>query len=244
MRGVLTFLCILSAFAGGGAQASFRLIPMSVTFQPEGPGATQSFQLENDSDEKIAIQIHMAERKMALDGSETHPPADALFNVFPSQLILDAKSSRTIRVTWTGDKKPQQELAYRLIAEQLPISALRAKQNGQAVLNILLRYVASIYVNPEGTYHQLEVKSLEKTVEKGKPMLSVVIENKGTMHGILASPQLKVSDAGKEILTLKDAALAPLSGHNVLPGHTRKFLVPWPTQLNGASTLKGGLTVK
>jgi fimbrial chaperone protein len=225
------------------ANASFRLVPMSVSLTPEGAGATQAFTVENTSNEKIAVQIQMAERIMKSDGSEEHPPADKLFNVFPAQMILEPKASRTVRVSWLGEKNPPKELNYRLIAEQLPVGGLQAKAKGNAVINILMRYIAAIYIDPPGTEAHLEVKSVTKTREKNKSMLAVELVNDGTKHQILNEPVLVVSAKGKADTTLSGDALNALSGQNVLAGGKRRFLIPIAEKELG-DDLSGALKTK
>lgn len=216
---------------------------MSVAFAPEGPAATQPLQLENTSNEKIAVQISMAERRMDTDGKEEHPSADALFNVFPSQIILEPKSTRTVRVTWNGDKKPSQELAFRLIAEQMPVSGLKTKGKGQAVINILVRFIASVYIEPAGVEPKLEVISVKKIASEGKSVLAVEIRNSGSKHKILDEPRLNLKTGAAAPLVLSGEALAPMSGQNVLAGHTRLFHVPLPANWSAAETT-GSITVK
>jgi len=218
---------------------------MSVNFSPEGLLATQAFQIENVSNEKIAIQISLAERKMDLDGKEELPDANKLFNVFPNQMILDAKSTRTIRVTWIGDKKPTKELAYRLIAEQLPVEGFKTKTSGQAVINILLKYIASIYIVPPETFSTISLKSLKKVEKDKKNMLEVEITNSGNRHKILSEPKIILSSANKTGTTLElgGEQLNLINGQNVLAESTRRFYIPFPPQWKSAE-LNGELKVK
>lgn len=216
---------------------------MSVSFAPDGPQATQAFTVENTSNEKIAVEISMAERKMDIDGKEDLPSAAKLFNVFPSQLILEPNATRVVRVTWMGEKNLSRELPYRLIAEQLPVSGLKAESKGRAIISILVRYIASIYIDPPGTEAKISVKSVSKIVEKNKTMLAVEVVNQGNKHKIINEPVLKLTSKDTPEITLNGDALLVLSGQNVLGGTSRRFLIPWAGKgLEG--TITGSLKVQ
>ncbi|KOR33641.1 pilus assembly protein PapD, partial [Planktothricoides sp. SR001] len=42
---------------------AFKLDPISRVFEPAGAGATQSYQIINDTSEQIAVELSMVERK-------------------------------------------------------------------------------------------------------------------------------------------------------------------------------------
>ena len=52
---------------------AFKLEPISRVFEPAGAGATQSYQVINDSAEQIAVELSIAERKISLEGQESIP---------------------------------------------------------------------------------------------------------------------------------------------------------------------------
>jgi len=106
------------------AAATFRLLPMEMKLAPSGRGATQSFQVESTGDQPVAVQIHTAVRQVGLDGTETYPESEKDFLVYPPQILLKPGTQQTVRVTWLGESKPAKELAYRIIAEQLPLICL------------------------------------------------------------------------------------------------------------------------
>ena len=79
------FSFILFVILSGISPAlAFKLDPISRVFEPAGAGATQSYQVINDSAEQIAVELSMVERKISLDGEETTESADDDFLVYPS----------------------------------------------------------------------------------------------------------------------------------------------------------------
>lgn len=204
------------------AQA-FRLVPIEMEFAPSGRGATQIFRVENDRSEPAAIEVRVMAREMSADGEDRLTPADESFVVHPAQIVLMPGQGQSVRVQWAGEAAPAKELAFRLIAEQLPVDLGQAPPQGGQV-RLLVRYVASVYVVPPGAKPDVQV------VRAGPAqggMLEVVVANRGTAHRILREPELTLEAGGRRV-ALKGEALKGLSGENLLAGVERRFLVPWP----------------
>ncbi len=231
----LAFATVVSLAVSPGAFA-FTLTPMSVSFEPSGKGATQAFVIENDSAEKIPIQVSIAQRLITAEGEETNPEPpelENLFLVFPSQMILEPKEKRTVRVSWKGASQPTSELAYRIIAEQLPVDTQKPKneQKTGAMIHVLFRYVGSIYITPSGLKPDLKVSAEAVQGPKKVRKLLVRIQNKGGAHLVLSRMKLVLSSGSKEVV-LKGDALKAFEGQNMLAGLTRRFTFPWPEGLN------------
>jgi fimbrial chaperone protein len=226
------------------AQAyGFKLTPMSISFESEGREATRGFVVENESPEKIAVQVSMVQRKMDLDGKEEHPSAEKEFTVYPQQLILGPSEKRTIRATWIGPKEPPIELAYRIVVEQLPVQGLKKEARKKAEIQILLRYEGSIYILPKDPHAHPEVEVVSTELLPGKDkksaQIALTLENKGSLHQILNEPVLKIFPKDKtsgEPITFGTSELKTLDGQNVLAGSKRRFLIP----LKGPKNLPEG----
>ena len=221
---------------------AFKLTPMTSVFRPGGPEATQTFSIENEGAEKIAVQISMAQRKMDLHGNETHPEADDDFVVYPSQVILQPKSRRSVRITWVSKKAVMIELPYRIIAEQLAIEGLKPKKTRGAAIDLLLKYEGSVYIRPNNVKPEVIVEKVEYKQKKGKEYLLIDLWNRGTAHQLLNDPVLKVS-SDKSNIELKVNELTVLNGQNVLAKSKRRFLIPWPKDLKKIK-LKAEIKVK
>lgn len=217
------FTCLLLAQASPAS--AFRLVPIEMEFAPSGRGATQIFRLENDTAEPVAIEVSLLARRMTEQGEDQLDPAADKFTVFPEQVVLQANQSQSVRVQWMGDANPSQELAFRLIAEQLPVDLGKAPLPGGQV-RLLVRYVASVYITPQGAKPDPVVTSV---APQGKA-LAVTVANRGTARQILRDATLTVTGGGKT-LTLRGDQLAGLAGENVLAGATRRFSIPLPAGL-------------
>ena len=209
---------------------AFKLVPITMEFEPAGRGASQSFRLENDSDEQIAIQISILSREMDIRGRETNRPASADFIVYPEQILLKPKKAQTVRVKWVGNPKPEKELAYRILAEQLPVN-LTSEKSGQNKIRVMVRYLGSIYIVPKGARSDVVVEGAAATMDPaGREALQLTIHNKGAAHTILRDPTLRLTAQGKTT-ELSARELAGIAGENILAGTKRVFLLRWPEAL-------------
>jgi fimbrial chaperone protein len=197
---------------------------MSSTIGVDGNESSGLYYLENDSDQSIAVQVSLAKREMDIHGVETNPKVGNELTLYPTQLIIPPNEKRSVKVSWAGKEKPAKELAYRLIAEQLPIE-LDKNKNKKASIKVLLRYVAALYVRPDDFSADIKITEV-KDLEKEKK-LSIQVENSGKKHQVLGNLNLKFIDEKKKkeiLLTPED--LKGMSGENILPESKRVFLFP------------------
>ncbi len=217
--------------------ASFDMAPIIATVTPTGPGATTSFTITNSSDTKTPIQVVIYRREPDVDGKEKYESTQdsgEMFQIFPSQLILNPKEKRTLRVTYVGEPKLKEELAFRIIAEEFPINVTDPKQvttKAVASIAMLTKYIGSLYVKPVGTQPDIKVEgSLNKVA--GLPQMVLVIQNKGGEHFILKQAKFTVVNSvdGKAYQLPKES-LAAIGTQNILAGRSRKFSFPWPKEI-------------
>ena len=224
-------LCVLAWLPPGEADA-FRFMPFTVEFAPTGPEANQSFRVENNSDEPIAVEISMFKREMNVDGTDRLTEAEDDFVVFPAQIVLEPRETQAIRVQWTGEAQPERELAYRIIAEQLPIDLDPAVPNA-GNMRILVRYVGSIYVRPSGVEDDVVVAAVQEGEQPDGRRLAVTFENRGNAHAILRNLRLELRSRSQPDtrVELGPERLQGFAGENILAQHKRRFVLDWPEGL-------------
>lgn len=239
MKEFLTALVSAALVCWAPARASaFVLSPIVAQFTPQGDGATQSFFVENAADKDVAVQVDVYYRTQNGQGEEVRTETDQ-FSVYPSQIVLKPKQKRTIRVTWLGPKDISKELAFRLIAEELPVD-LQKKKATRTNINFLLKYVASLYVTPEGAKPKVEVKKIERVQVKGRDHLALTLENAGGAHQVLNEIRLQVSAGGKTVDVNREA-LKIFETENLLAGGSKTFFIPWPQGLPEQKDVKVSL---
>ena len=205
------------------AQA-FKLTPIEMEFAPSGRGATQTFLVENPNAAPEAIEIRMFSRDMNEAGEDILEEDLDNFVVFPAQIILQPGQEQAVRVQWIGDPAPAEELAYRLIAEQLPID-LGEEQDEGGQMKLLVRYIASVYIVPDGAKPKVALQGAGPAADGSG--LELVFTNAGSAHALLTDLTLTVKDGSGQVILGKEE-LENVSGQNLLAGHTRRFVIPWP----------------
>jgi fimbrial chaperone protein len=210
---------------------ALKVVPFVAEFEPRGAGANRTFQVENDTGQPAAVQLTMVHRDMDENGQEKLVEDDKNFVVFPAQLVLLPHESRAVRVQWLGDPNPKSELTYRLIIEQLPVQLGKVPPRAGQV-RITLRYETAIYVVPAGAKGAIAVeKAGAVRGANGANMLALTLRNTGTAHVILENPVVSLKGGSATVSLSGDRQLKGLVSENVLPGHTRRFLLPWPKSL-------------
>lgn len=198
---------------------AFKFSPMSTSIGTASSKNSTLFYLENDSDQPIAVTATLLKREMNVEGVETNKKIDGELMVYPSQLIIPPNEKRSVKVTWVGKTAPTAELAYRLVAEQLPIDLDKNKKQ-KASIKVLLRYVAALYVQAEDYNSEVTLKKLDVD-EKN---VSFLMSNAGKKHQVLANMTMKVSGKKDTEFTAED--LKGMTGENILGSSERVFRFP------------------
>lgn len=223
---VLKFFIIIAGLIGLVTNASaFKVSPMVQNFDPQGKGATQNFVVENTGDKVLAVQVQGFIRGYDLKGEELRSSTKDL-NIYPPQFTLEPTKKRLVRVTYQGSSQLNQEQAYRLMFQQVPVEFQKANQNKKSEpvnINFLLRYVAAIYVVPENVQAKIEVQNI--SVVKGTE-LSFVLKNTGSAHQVLSNSKILIKEKGKDKIVheLSEKQIEEqLGAENLLAGMNKRF---------------------
>lgn len=201
---------------------AFKFTPMTITIGIKPNNNSSLFYLENDSDQPIAVQVSLGQRIMDINGVESSSKISSELMLYPSQLIIPANEKRSVKVSWSGKDIPTKELAYRLIAEQLPID-LEKNKNKKASIKVLLKYIAALYVSSDDFSSNISINEV-KTVDK---KVMIQIANSGKRHQVLANLNLKfINDKNKQEILFKAEDLIGMSGENILADSKRIFSFP------------------
>lgn len=212
---------------------SFTLIPISATLAPKGYGVATSFRVENESSNRIAFQISMTTRDMDENGVETNLPAGNLFTVFPPQGVVAPGQRQNVRVIWKGPQEITNELAFRIVAEELPVNF--QPEIKESHIKLLVRYLGTVYIRPKGVKPRLQTVSLVKATGNSATnnVYELTLNNTGGAHQGLRSCMLTVTGAKDQSTILKADQLGKVEGQNILAHHWRRFLVTLPPSLTG-----------
>jgi fimbrial chaperone protein len=245
-RVLLAIVAFLVGLSSGAPASAFRFSPLVMEFEPSGSGAHKTYRVENDGDVPNAIQITMVRRLVDANGKESLPEEEDDFVVFPPQMVLQPGETRSIRVQWVGDPTPPAELAYRIIAEQLPVD-FESETSQSSGISLVIRYAGSVYIAPPGIHSDLSVSGEVAEMEDGTSGLKLIFRNPGTSHIILRQLKLSLTAAtaktGLVKKVLEPDQLDGIRSENILAGHERHFVIPWPEGLpKGAVTVEAETT--
>lgn len=170
--------------------------------------------LINEGDEKINVQMKAFEWTEDAEGKDQYNETnDIIF--FPKIMSLEKKEERILRA---GIKIPavRQEKTYRLFIEEIPTP--RSAEEGAKVA-ITVRFGVPIFVKPL----KEETKGEIERIELSKGVFNTLLKNKGNVHFIINSIDLRGKNAKGEEIFSKE-----LSGWYLLSGASRFYTTPVP----------------
>lgn len=210
---------------------SFQFRPLSVTLEPTGRAISTNYTVINDSSNRIAFQITILTRQIDIDGKETNAVVTNLFTVFPMQGILQPGQRQTVRVIWRGPVNLTNELAFRILAEEIPVETSQPQgpqdQPIRTTIRMVTRYLCNIYVRPKGAKYNLEFSPL-KRLEDGTYYF--VITNTGTARAYITNPKLTLIDRSGKSFSLDAQFLKPLEEVLILSAHARRIILKLPEE--------------
>jgi len=163
---------------------------------------------------------------MAIDGTETLEPADDLFVVYPSRVMLGANAIQVVKVQWKGPPDISIEQNFRLVAEQLPVDFSGQKAGN---IRILLRYMGALYITPPNAAPNVVLDSVEQVGQD----ISITLHNKGNAHILMSNLTLEVKTS-EWSKTYSSEELKGFNGENMLAGLKRTFVVSLPPDIKGS----------
>jgi fimbrial chaperone protein len=234
MRFALVLLCaVLVQLVGQPASWAYQLVPISRVFAPTGSKATQSFEIMNDSTERIALTVSFATLERDESYAETNRDAGDEFLAYPAQMILAPGGRQTLRVTWLGAPDPTRELVYRIIVTQVPIEQLGGAHVADAPkgqVRMMLSYRGTLFIRPPKAAPDIAPQAVAPAIDAaGRRSLAITLANAGTAVGLVKSCTVSAVPAdGGAAIALSPTELAALRNTRVLGGGRRRYVVPWP----------------
>ena len=213
--------------------SAFELKPLYASLAPSGAGAEKVFRVSNTSDKPIAVQFKTTTRKQHPDGTEEQSNADDLFMIYPPQAVIPAHKTQKVRVQWLGEQNPKKELAYRFVAEQVPV---KLSKRDSTEVQMVMTLVGSIYIEPQGVNPQLDVSNIRQSGNK----LIFTVRNTGTKHAMLENLTINLLGDGKQ-LELRGKQVFGAEGKNILAGSYRDLSIPLPQGINPSTSWQAQL---
>lgn len=232
---VALVVSVIALLAGERTGHAYRMTPISRVFAPAGSNATQTFELDNNETDRIALTVSV--QTLARDElyNETNQDADDEFLIYPPQIILSPGKRQTVRVTWLGDPKLAREQTYRLVVKQVPIEVLEAKSGATAPVDgrvrVLLSYRGTLFIRPPKAAPQISLAAVTTYSHDSGTTLALTLINDGTAVGLVKHCELTLVSARGPLIMVPAASLAVLQNNRVLAGGRRRYSVALPAGL-------------
>jgi fimbrial chaperone protein len=216
-----SFIVFLSLSFLSPTLSAFGLKPLFTSLTPTGVGAEHVFRVTNTGNKPIAVQFNMTTREQQTDGTELQQAADDAFMVYPPQAVIAPNKTQKVRVQWLGEQNPSKELAYRFVAEQVPVNLSKEKSTG---VQMVMTVVGSVYIEPKGMTAKLSINNLHRSGNK----LAFSVQNSGTKHAVLNNLKIDLSNQ-QQTMQLSGTQVAEAEGKNILAGSARNFSIAYPS---------------
>ena len=234
MRYFLSLVVLTALMAVSYNAEAFRFSPFRAKLDVSGSGSSKLFDVENNSDEPTTVEIRISTRDADVDGHEMNKDDEKNFTIYPAQMILKPRETKSVRIGWVGDATLKTEKAFRVIAEQLPVN-LDKKKQGKNAVKFLVTYHTALFVTPPDVSHDVALDFLGATKSaEGKKMIEIVLHNRGKQHALLRNLKLDLKDDKGNTVTLLGEQLKRVTGEGILAEHRRRFLLPWPKDISGS----------
>ena len=204
-------------------------------FSSHGPGSNRNITVHNNANEIKPVQVVIKKRTYTLEGKEIQENVED-FEVFPEQFLIKPGSNQMVTLRYVGPHPVPHEIAYRVIAEELPVSLARPddkKVNDKkmkAQVSLVFTTVNSIYVVPNKAIRP-DVVLLSATpleTEKNEKKLSLVIRNQGTEHFIFSGAYVRLRSLSSNTSIEFVISEKEIKEINLLAQESRQIVIDWP----------------
>jgi len=184
----------------------WRVVPIRLDLGKDAKSGVLT--VVNEGDEKINFQMKAFEWTQDAEGKDRYAETNDLI-FFPKIMLLEKKEERIIRA---GIRIPAvtQEKTYRLFIEEIP----EPKKAEGVQVALAIRFGVPIFVKPL----KEEAKGEIGKIELSKGTLSALINNKGNIHFIIKSINIKGKNPKGEEIFSKE-----LSGWYLLSNASRLY---------------------
>ena len=227
MRSLRALLGLASLILGAGHVGAFTLEPISATIAASGPLGIATFRIRSEDPGRIAIRFRVLSRDLSPEGKEINGPADDLFLVYPSRMVVEPGAQAVVKIQWRGPSSIDTEQCFRFVAEQVALDTGPSASSG---IKMMFRYIASLYVGRDSFAPSLEASAVGDESSDGTKGLLVEVRNAGSRHVVAIDPRITI---GGGLINLSTEALGILAGANYLPGKSVHIFIARPDAVSG-----------
>jgi fimbrial chaperone protein len=207
------------------------------TFSTTGRAANRNLFVTNNSEKMIALEVYAQSREI-----DPNSGVDLLedvedFLIYPNQLLLQPDEQQVVTLTWVGPQSITDELAFRIIVEELNLSLGEDGLEDEEMtvkLAALTKVIKAAYVAPGKA--KANVTVLKSEVIAGDDQdkkIKITLNNTGTAHKILKQTNIEVVALNAEGNKIKESAIRFIPNElqgvlNILAKSQRVITIDWP----------------
>jgi P pilus assembly chaperone PapD len=166
----------LSAIASG-----FSVSPLLVDLQTKGTKRITSFEVNNDDDQALKMEITASLWNQDGD-KEVYKDDVSDLTFFPRVFTIAPHSKQVVRLSYKGESNLKADKAYRLWFSEIQSQSNNSNQDSSselgAVVSLSYRIGAGVFVKQEGK----PVETLTSSIEKSNDGNFLKIKNTGNTH--------------------------------------------------------------
>ena len=182
--------------------------------------------------EQIPIRVKAVSWRLTKDGEDIRGDTKDII-LFPGQFVLSPDEKRVVRVGARAKSKPDIELSYRILIQQVPVE-LNDRQGTESGVRLLTAYATAFYIKPQNPRSDVRLQS----VDRSDGGLVFKLYNDGNTHTHLYKLTLTLSQDGKTVRFDTDKQLPHFMNENLLAKSERDFSWKWPDDASTAIDLK------
>jgi fimbrial chaperone protein len=205
--------------------AGISVSPLSATLTLKNQRSHLLTVINSDQSRPIAIRIKALEWQLDHQGRDIRSPTTDLV-LFPSQFILPAGGSRSIRIAPRDNVEPELERSYRIMVQEVPVD-LQGENEVSTGVRLITSYATAFYIAPL----QPESKLAIKDVTKNQHQLHFTLINSGNSHTHLHKLSIRILQDDKEYLIEGPEELQGIYNENLLANGQRNFIYTLPETL-------------
>jgi fimbrial chaperone protein len=205
---IFRLLCLAACVAGAAPAlaSSFNISPIRVELA--GGRRTEALTLRNADDAPVVVQVSVVAWSQK-DGADQYDATHEML-VTPPVLQIPGNGEQIVRVALRGQPDRAQELAYRVVFEEVP----QAAPAGFTGLRVALRLSVPIFIAPSVAKPHADLSWELRSLPGGQ--LEVAATNHGSAHSQVTDFEVERAGAG---------ALHGATGKYVLPGSRMSWVL-------------------
>ena len=238
-------LALLLTFLSPRDALALQVSPLVIDMNTVGPDSRKVITVVNSSDNDAPMELKVNRLNLGLNGEMIRTKGgEDDFLIFPPQTVIPGGATQTFRIQWIGEPDIPKSRSYNISVSQIPVAVDKAPEGKTSIqLQIVYSFLSMVTVRPPEGMSSFQIRGVERVqTAQGRSALALTIENTGNLHNYLANARLTLTGDNGWEKEMSRAEMANAVGSGlVLPGNTRRFVVPMADLPTDAGLIAAGV---